>query len=49
MNITLKKKALTLFTNYNQNHIDLIESDVFDNILNENELLKRGILTEVLN
>ena len=40
--------ALTLFKRYQKNHVDLNTGlDTFDTLLNSNELLKTGILTEV--
>jgi hypothetical protein len=41
-------KALTVFNNQQKNYVDLIRPDTFDALLNENELLKKGILTEVI-
>ena len=39
--------ALTLFKNHQDTQIDLDDLDSFDCILNEHELLKTGILTEI--
>jgi RAD51-like protein 1 len=39
--------ALTLFRDHRDNHVDLEEPDTFDLLLNEHELLKTGILTEI--
>ena len=36
-----------MFSNENKNIVDSIDVDAFDALLNENELLKTGILTEV--
>lgn len=39
--------SLTLFEKHMDGHVDLEELDSFDTLLNENELLKTGILTEI--
>lgn len=54
MNLTLETStlidpidALTLFKSHQDNHVDLDTLDTFDVLLNENELLKTGILSEI--